>query len=315
MSHLRLVTSTFTTASHQPLGTTGPHATHQEGMTNLTPAWDTAIRTFSDYLRAAGHQPGTIHRRNYWVTRAARDLGGSPWTTDPNTIVSWAAGHNWASETRRSVRSSLRTFWAWGMDAGFTTVNAARLLPAIKSRKALPKPTPDHVVAAALAGASERDALMLRLAMHGGLRRAEIARLQWDDIQDGWVLFKGKGGHERRIPLLPELAQQLAQEYARRQAGRLGGGWRFAVDPSSPYVFPGMSGGHINVETVGAILKRALVDWSGHTLRHRFATRALRGSRDIRAVQELLGHASILTTQRYTAVEDEDLIQAAGWAA
>lgn len=183
--------------------------------------------------------------------------------------------------------------------------------------RAIPRPTPETVVALAVGAASDRDRLMVMLGANAGLRREEISWAEWDWIEgdDRWLRVVGKGGRVRLVPLLPALAAELRRERDLRRRGLVGGGWRFAVDPTSPYIFPGLRGGHISEETVGAILKRALVTHAGHTLRHRFGTRVLRGSRDIRATQELLGHASVLTTQRYTAVEDEDLVAAIGYAA
>lgn len=80
-----------------------------------------------------------------------------------------------------------------------------------------------------------------------------------------------------------------------------GSGHRYG-DPASPWIFPGRAGGAITPGAVGKVLSRRLGDYSGHTLRHRFATRAHEATKDMRAVQELLGHSSLVTTQRYVAV-------------
>lgn len=74
------------------------------------------------------------------------------------------------------------------------------------------------------------------------------------------------------------------------------------------YLFPGTDDGHLSPRWVGKLMARALPDhWTAHTLRHRFATRAYRGSRNLRAVQLLLGHSSVATTERYTAVDDDEI--------
>ena len=76
-------------------------------------------------------------------------------------------------------------------------------------------------------------------------------------------------------------------------------GWLFPAWPA---------GGHLSPERVGKLVAAALpAGWTMHKLRHRFATRVYRGSRNLRAVQVLLGHASIATTERYTAVDDDEI--------
>jgi integrase len=143
-----------------------------------------------------------------------------------------------------------------------------------------------------------RVALMLALACQAGLRRAEIAALHHDDLT--WTAggpalrITGKGARVRMVPISTALAGQLT-----------GDGW----------VFPNRNGSHLSVSRVGELCSQALGDgWSLHSLRHRFATRAYAGSRDLRAVQTLLGHVSVATTQRYTAIDD-DAVRAAMLAA
>ena len=97
----------------------------------------------------------------------------------------------------------------------------------------------------------------------------------------------GKGGKTRTVPISDSLAAAIEAR---------GSGW----------TFPGLTDGHLGAERVGQLVARALpAGWTCHTLRHRFASAAYRAERDIRAVQELLGHASVATTQIYTAVPDD----------
>jgi integrase/recombinase XerC len=78
--------------------------------------------------------------------------------------------------------------------------------------------------------------------------------------------------------------------------------------PVDGWLFPTASDGHLSVHYVGELVDAVLPDgWSMHTLRHRFASRAYRGTRNLRAVQMLLGHESIATTERYTAVDDNEM--------
>ena len=132
---------------------------------------------------------------------------------------------------------------------------------------------------------------MLLLGAYAGLRRAEIAGIHSDDITDMGLIVKGKGRKVRRIPIHPILAEAL-------------------VDVSG-YAFRGRWGKSVTPNYVADHLEAVLPDpWTAHSLRHRFATQTYRACKDIRVVQQLLGHSSIQTTVRYVMV-DEDALAAA----
>lgn len=103
------------------------------------------------------------------------------------------------------------------------------------------------------------------------------------------------------MPVHPELAAAVRAELERRQDGRHGTGWRFAAHVRADgFLFPGRTGRGVSPDVVGKTLSRLLgAGWSGHTLRHRFASSAYAAERDLRAVQELLGHSTPVTTARY----------------
>lgn len=281
-----------------------------------TAMWREAIADFSAFLTAGARTERTIQTRQYWLGRLADDFpDAGPWELQGRDLVGWAARQSWAPSTRKSVRNTLAGFYGWAVNDGRVGHDPTLGLPRVKVPRALPRPTPDPIFDRALVDASPRDRIMIRLAGNAGLRRAEIATLQWANIEGVWITVVGKGGKERRVPISADFAAELEAVRQLRAAGKLEDGWRYGVDPRSPYLFPGLDGGHMHIDAVGKRLKWVLVERSGHTLRHRFATKAWRGSKDLRAVQELLGHASILTTQIYTLVEDEDLVAAAAWAA
>lgn len=151
---------------------------------------------------------------------------------------------------------------------------------------------------------------MLLLAAYAGLRRGEIAGLAWADIDtdNDLIQVTGKGRHQRVVPLSPVVRDALTAERYRRRTGQFGPGWRFTPDPRSPFVFPGRSEGHMSPDSVGAILTGILGSgWTAHTLRHRFGTTAYKKTKDLRAVQELLGHSKPETSARYAAVDADDL--------
>jgi integrase len=143
--------------------------------------------------------------------------------------------------------------------------------------------------------------LMLRLAAEAGLRRAEVARVHTNDLTQGFdgplLLVHGKGDRQRVVPITDDLGELVDAGPAGHTPGLPGHGW----------LFPGDDDGHLSPRYVGKLVAAALPDqWTMHSLRHRFATRAYRGTRNLRAVQTLLGHASVATTERYTAVDDDE---------
>lgn len=108
----------------------------------------------------------------------------------------------------------------------------------------------------------------------------------------------GKGGKQRVIPISDSLAGAIRAGAAGHTPGLAPRGW----------LFPNGTGGHLGVYQVGDLVRQVLPEpWTMHTLRHRFASRAFRGSRNLRAVQVLMGHSSIATTERYLAVDDDEV--------
>ena len=152
-----------------------------------------------------------------------------------------------------------------------------------------------------------RDLALLAFLYNTGLRVGELCALNRADVQlpaDGWgqVQLVGKGRRLRWVPLNAHARQTLEHYLAQRQ-------------DDDPALFLNRSGERFSVRGVALLVNRYLrrigvTDRSGpHLLRHTFATHALRARPNLRAVQELLGHSSVTTTQRYTHMEADDLRQ------
>ncbi len=262
-------------------------------------AWASAVPRWQDAMRARGMSEATIRTRTDHVRRAARALGGEPWSVTADDVVSWVGRQSWQRETRRSVYASLRSWWGWAVEVGLIAESPAAALPRVRATEPRPRPAPDDVMQTAVRMADERTRLILRCAAEVGLRRGEIARIRLDDIEPdlyGWSLrVRGKGQRVRVVPLPDMLARDL------RRACMAGGGW----------ALPGAVDGHLSPEYVGRLATRVMPGvWTLHTLRHRFASRAHDATHDLIAVQHLLGHASVSTTQRYVATSDLTLRRA-----
>ena len=260
-------------------------------------AWQDILRDFDAELRAAGRPRSTRDRRPHHPRRSAAD----PHTIPPNAItrehlVTWLGGRAWAPETRRAYRAALTTLFRWAHATGRRDDDPAATLPTITVPRALPRPAPDSALMHGLAGADTRQRLAIEVIASTGLRRAECATIHTEHLirdSDGWALrIVGKGGHARIIPVPDHLA--------------------LAIRNAAGFVFPGQIQGHISPHYLGKLISQALPGkWTAHTLRHRYATRVYRATNDLRAVQELLGHASIQTTARYIGVTEDRLRDAA----
>lgn len=248
------------------------------------------IAQWARWMTAANNRPDTIEQRVYHVRRMLRETRGDPWTMTSSDLIDWLGSKTWKPNTLRSYRASFRAFFTWGQGLGKRPDNPALLIPRVQVPRGLPRPTPEDVYRAAAAVAVDADVrLMIHLAAVCGLRRGEISRVRREDVVEDLLgsslRIQGKGGHERMVPLPDELAALLRLRPA---------GWIFP-SPRRP--------GPLTPAHVGKLVSQALPDhWTCHTLRHRCGTVAYASSKDLRAVQELLGHVRPETTALYTKI-------------
>lgn len=253
-----------------------------------TTTWPEALSRYITHLHAAGRSPGTIRLHRHYLRHAAGIIRWPFRATLPE-LERALARERWSPETRKSARSVLVGFYRWAHAAGHVPEDPSRGLPSVSVPPGQPRPAPEHVLERALAYADARVRLMLLLAARAGLRRAEIARVHSADLVDGLLYVHGKGGRVRLVPIIdPELHGAIARA----------DGW----------LFPSRDGGHLSPQYVGKLMSDALPDaWTAHTLRHRFATKAYAGTRDVLAVGRVLGHARPETTQRYVQLPTDAL--------
>lgn len=248
------------------------------------------LDAWTSWLRAARLSPGSVKLRVQCLGRLSSWLPGGLLEASDADLVNWLAGERRAAETHRSMRASLRAFYGWAVDQGLVERSVAERLPTVRAPLTVPKPVPEDVLETVLAAADQETALMLVLGAYAGLRRAEIAAVHRRDVTASGLRVTGKGERVRVVPVHPVLADHLER-------------W-----PAQEWLFPGRWGGHASIDYVKVRVGAALPEgYTCHKLRHRFATRAYAGSRDLFAVQQLLGHSKPETTSRYVLVPTDAL--------
>ncbi len=260
------------------------------------PQWAREIHAYLRAERAQGRPASTLRLRRAQLERLGREHPSlEPYELSLDDLLEWLGGKRWAAETRRGHRSAVVAFYRWAEATGRVEASPAAALPRVAASQPRPRPALEHELSAALAKATERERLAIRLAAELGLRRAEVAQVHSRDLMrlpgddQWWLTVHGKGSRQRRVPLTAELATSLR---ARGEG----------------YLFPNPRGGHLSAAYVAKLVTGLLPEGvSMHALRHRFATRAYSIDRDVFAVQRFLGHASPTTTQRYVLVNDDNL--------
>jgi integrase len=248
---------------------------------------------FMNSMIAAGYSAKSC--AVYCPTLARADVAGLDLdSVGPRELREYAESTPRTRASRALLRSSLSCYWALTgrLDGPLGAIPIPRR-PKGRCR-ALDERTAASLACRAFARNDEKGLAVL-LGLYAGLRRAEIAALRWTDVDDeGWLTVVGKGDRTRVIPLHPILVAALA---SRRCHLPSAGG--------SDFVFPGRFGAGQHPATVWGWVREVALDAglgkiSTHVLRHTALATALDATRDLRAVQELAGHASPETTAIYT---------------
>jgi integrase/recombinase XerD len=211
---------------------------------------------------------------------------------------------------------AVRGFHRFAVREGLTQVDPSAAVrppaPAKRLPKALPLSDIEKILEAAGApgtALSMRDRALLELLYGTGARISEAVGLDLDDLdlEQGTVLLRGKGSKERIVPV-GSYAREAVETYLVRGRPDLA-----STGTGLPAVFLNARGGRLSRQSAWTVLVKAAeragvpAEVSPHTLRHSFATHLLDGGADVRVVQELLGHASVTTTQVYTLVTVDSL--------
>jgi site-specific recombinase XerD len=258
-----------------------------------------------------------------FVTWAERGGAAAPEAVDHLVLrryLAYLTTRGMARPTIARKAATLRAFFGWLRKRGVITADPTRNLRAPKGDRRLPRvpksaevaalldegpePPADDPLAVALAA---RDAAVLEILYGAGLRISELCGLGPSDVdlRGGLVTVLGKRSKIRRVPL-GEAAIAAIRAYLDR-------GRTFLTGPASPpdALFLNRRGKRLTPRDARRILERRLLTdgraISPHTLRHAYATHLLEGGADLRAVQELLGHADVATTQLYTHLTKDRL--------
>jgi len=214
--------------------------------------------------------------------------------------------------------AALRSLYRWLAQEGVVEQNPAKLVATPKLPKKLPRvPTIEEMNSVLdgqmpeAAAFPERDRLMLELLYGCGIRNSELTGIDLDDIRLSAeaILIRGKGKKERYVPFGGSAKNALTAYLPARQAALA------AMHKNSPALLINQRGGRLTTRSVGRIIKRIAVakglspDVHPHTLRHAFGTHMLEEGADLRAIQELLGHERLATTQRYTQLSMKHVLQ------
>lgn len=252
------------------------------------------------------------------VCRWAVSAGKCDWKSlDVHAVRALVAARHRAGASPASLArllSSLRTFYNWMIREGVLAHNPAVGVRGPKRRRPLPRTLDADQVAQLLdqheskGPVAARDQAMLELFYSSGLRRAELLGLDCDDIDllAGEVQVLGKGGKQRRVPV--GRAAIKAMKAWKLQRAELAGADEKAL-------FVSNRGRRLSESAVAQRLKQRAreqglpVSLHPHKLRHSFASHVLQSSGDLRAVQEMLGHANISTTQIYTHLDFQRLAE------
>ncbi len=276
------------------------------------------IERFLEMMAAeAGAAVNTLAAYRTDLTMASTTLNGGLAAADPAALARLADG--WADLARSTVArksAALRRFYAFLVDEGFRDADPGHALPRPGAARGLPKTLSTADVDALFATIAARQArvppdprdlrlsALVELLYGSGLRASELMSLSRNAIAGDrpYLILRGKGGRERMVPISDRARAAVAA-------------WREQVAIDCPWLFPSGKG-YLSRVRLHQMMKALAAEAdippdrvSPHVLRHAFATHLLEGGADLRALQAMLGHADIATTEIYTHVDTRRLVE------
>lgn len=297
----------------------------QSTMTKMTKSNTAVARAVADFVRHLQERNASPHTIKAY-------------TQDLLLFSSYAASRGWKQIDHIAVRgflsqlydkglskpsvaralAAVRSLYRWLAREGVVVQNPAKLVATPKLPKKLPRvPTIEEMnfvidgEMPQVAAFPERDRLMLELLYGCGIRNSELTGINLNDVRLSAeaILIRGKGKKERYVPFGDAVTGALAAYFPQRQ--------KLLAETlkNSTALLINQRGGRLTTRSVGRIIKKIAVakglspDVHPHTLRHAFGTHMLEEGADLRAIQELLGHERLATTQRYTQLSMKHVLQ------
>jgi len=273
--------------------------TRTSASTHTLTAYSADLRQFLEFLSPAGTAPP------------------APSAIDVLTLREWMAalyGQGLDVMTIRRKVAAVRSFFRFLVQEGTVAVNVARLVRTPKAPKRLPDVPSAEVVNALIDGVAAgrlerahpaRDRAIFELLYGCGMRVSELVGMNLEDLDrsEGWVRLRGKGKKERQVPLPRKAAEALERYLSERPVIR-----------DERAVILNHRGKRLTPQGMAYLIRMYALSLNSdptlhpHSFRHAYATHLLSAGADLRAIQELLGHARLSTTQKYTQVSLTDLM-------
>jgi integrase/recombinase XerC len=285
-----------------------------------------ASRAVADFLRHLGERNASAHTIRAYTGDLAEFsayIGSRGWKQiDHISIRGFLSQLYEKGLSKSSVARALaavRSLYRWLAQEDVVAQNPAKLVATPRLPKKLPRvPTIEEMNSVLdgpmpeAAAFAERDKLMLELLYGCGIRNSELTGINLDDIRLSAeaILIRGKGKKERHVPFGDSVQNALAAYLPVRRAIL-----EECKKKNTNALLVNLRGGRLTVRSVGRIIKQVAVakglspDVHPHTLRHAFGTHMLEEGADLRAIQELLGHERLATTQRYTQLSMKHVLQ------
>jgi integrase/recombinase XerC len=276
----------------------------------------TVERSISDFLRVLRERNASAHTIKAYsgdLDAFSAYIGSRGWKTIDHVTIRGFLSHLYEKGLGKTsvarALAAVRSLYRWLAQEGVVDQNPAKLVATPRLPKKLPRvPTIEEMNTVIdgkmpeVAAFPERDRLMFELLYGCGIRNSELVGINLDDIRLSAeaILIRGKGKKERYVPFGDSVAASLRDYLPARQK------LLSEKKRNTPALLVNHRGGRLTTRSVGRIIKKIAVakglspDVHPHTLRHAFGTHMLEEGADLRAIQEMLGHERLSTTQRYT---------------